>query len=43
MFTKGGYNQPAALVYLKYIDVVLAKPAAEQQPLKTIYMVHITM
>ena len=31
---KGGYNQPAALAYLKYIDVVLAKPAAEQQPLQ---------
>ncbi len=25
---------PAALAYLKYIDVVLAKPAAEQQPLQ---------
>lgn len=31
---KGGYNQSAALAYLKYIDVVLAKPAAEQQPLQ---------
>lgn len=31
---KGGYNQPAAIAYLKYIDVVLAKPAAEQQPLQ---------
>ena len=31
---KGGYNQPAALAYLKYVDVVLAKPAAEQQALQ---------
>lgn len=31
---KGGYNQPAALAYMKYIDVVMAKPAAEQQPLQ---------
>jgi tetratricopeptide (TPR) repeat protein len=31
---KGGYNQPAALAYLKYVDVVLAKPAAEQQTLQ---------
>lgn len=31
---KGGYNQPAALAYLKYIEVVLAKPAAEQQTLQ---------
>ena len=31
---KGGYNQPAALAYLKYIEVVLAKPVAEQQALQ---------
>lgn len=31
---KGGYNQPAALAYMKYIDVVMAKPVAEQQPLQ---------
>ena len=31
---KGGYNQPAALAYLKYVDVVLAKPATEQQALQ---------
>ncbi len=31
---KGGYNQSAALAYLNYIDVVLAKPAAEKQALQ---------